>query len=341
MDEFIVLSSFKGSCSAELWQDWASLSPFDPTIQPSTEERALIDAALTLGAQLLLVKLGNLPLVRLLWRPTGDTAAFGFFAHRPDVRESILDEAYKILLETGAAQAARSGLKKIVGPMNLNTWFPYRLRTDSEPRSFAWEPQRRPDLQARLEAAGFVGGAKYLSWGVSGFERYLHNTRPDIERCRSRGYTFEALDEKFFRNGGMSELFELSSEAFTENDFFEAIDAQLFERFYFSGSAKSAKSKPCGAMARSPSGKAAGFFYCIYETELPALVLKSTAVARQDRGIGLSNALVYAVAEQLPQIPDLYIPALVREGIQSESYSQHGNVIWKHQYEIFSKDIGN
>jgi GNAT superfamily N-acetyltransferase len=334
---FKVRSAKMGELSSSLWDSWCSLSPYDVTVVQMPDEREMATAALSVGGEILLVEASDAALARLLWKPLASDptiAALGFLALQPGA-----SQGFKTLINAVSERSAQRGVKKCIGPMNINTWFPYRIRCDQDSLSFPWEPRAYPELLSCLKEQGFVRDARYLSTGSSGFTNFLNHLEKDLASALAKGFTFEHLTPALFAQGAIAELHRISLTAFRSNSYFEDLSLEWFLRFYLKGSGPAQDSYT--VLARDAKGRFCGFFYSFYEPSTSDWVLKSIGVDPQYRGHGLSNAMICYLAQHiLPRQPDNYISALLMAGLPSASYARHGQTLWTHEYDLMSKKVG-
>ena len=63
-------------------------------------------------------------------------------------------------------------------------------------------------------------------------------------------------------------------------------------------------------------------------------------MTKEARGQGLSNALAHLSAKSgLAKGAQYSIAALVRSGLQSESYARKGDHFWQHHYALFERHL--
>lgn len=261
-----------------------------------------------------------------------DVGFIGFFETKTDPSE--LSIAHDLL--TQAESFLRSqGAKKIYGPLNYNTWFPYRFGLPhTDHLRFTWEPaQPEPYLQLWLKA-GYQICETYQSVGLHGLTEYALKTEGSYRQALSRGYQFRMFDVAHLESKEIPALYQLSMAGFQENFLFEPLDLQGFSQIYVPAMKKADLSYSFFAL--DPHGKEVGFFYGFADQGY--LVLKTTAIHPDHRGQGLSNALTYlqtnvAIQNGLKG----FITALVRKGAQSESYKKKAEALWTHDYVLLEK----
>ena len=275
------------------------------------------------------------------------TGYVGFF--ELDTSRADAAQAARILIDAACA-FLREKVATVYGPVNLNTWLPYRFRTDEcDDRGFAWEPVNPPEYVAHFQAAGFQRTVEYHSTAFANLEGFLDQTEPDYRRALAKGFTFRSLDWSRLLDRETPLLYRLTNEAFADSFLFETAPEPLFNHFI---STLGKPEKDCTHFAVSPQGHEVGFFYAFTDMHPPSaatatdadaetyIVLKSTGVSKEARGQRLSNALAHlSVKSALAKGAQYCIAALVRSGLQSESYAKKGDHFWQHQYALFQRNL--
>jgi GNAT superfamily N-acetyltransferase len=255
--------------------------------------------------------------------------AIGFF-------EAGNETVSKALLLAAETWLKGKGVKEAVGPMNLNTWFPYRFRTDSHALSFAWEPANPAEYPKFFEKEGYEVCESYHTLGSSGLSAYAEKTKPAFESASKEGFHFRPFDGPNFLEREIPILFELSMAGFRDNFLFEPITVQQFRELYVPIVKKMDFS--CAFWALSPEGKEVAFLFAFPEPDY--LVLKSATVLDAFRGKGLSTALTHLAArEGVSRGLENFISALVRTGNRSESYAKKAATLWEHRYSLYRKPL--
>lgn len=271
------------------------------------------------------------------------TGYVGFF--EVDTRLAASENAAQILI--GAACGFLQGkASRVYGPVNLNTWLPYRFRVNErDQRCFPWEPVNPPDYVEHFMAAGFERSVDYHSTAFGNLDQFLKQTARDYEGALAKGFRFRQLDWSRLFEGDASMLYRIANEAFADSFLFEIVPQPLFDQFI---DQFHKPGKDCSYVAVSPQGEDVGFFYAFTDQHHPSsgatpetyAVLKSTGVAKQARGQRLSNALAHLVVKSAAAKGAQFgIAALVRSGIQSESYAKKGTPFWQHHYALFEKNL--
>jgi len=270
--------------------------------------------------------------------------AIGFF--ELDVEHPRAEEDGRKLLETACGWLKARGASVAHGPMNYNTWFPYRFRLESlenceheDPSSglqFAWEPVNPPRYVEIFLKSGFSHLEDYHSQGHAGLDAFAAATRPAYERALTKGYSFRPFDASRAMDVDVPALYEISMAGFKDNFLFEPIPFEAFRGLYVPIVTKMDLS--LSHMALDERGKAVAFFFCFEDQGY--VVYKSVAVAPSARGQGLSNAVAYLAAEAgLKRGLTKMITALVKIGAQSESYAKKVRLLWEHRYVLLTKAL--
>ena len=117
-----------------------------PPSSPAQIEEALIDLPLPAPRNFWLLEDDGVPIGRIGANVSSripQSGYLGFF--EVDTRHAGAGEAALELI--GAACAFLQGkVSRVCGPVNFNTWLPYRFRVNEcDERCFAWEPVNPPD----------------------------------------------------------------------------------------------------------------------------------------------------------------------------------------------------
>ncbi len=261
----------------------------------------------------------------------------GFFAFAPDTEEGLLKSALTSLIEA-LPNALGQSTVELIAPMNGNTWFPYRIRTDEHPLVFDWEPRRNPLLLKLLKEVNFKVHSHYHSIASQGLKKFQEYLKKDWTKVISRGIELRSAKPADFQGPLLAELHRLSLDGFAENPLFVPISFEAFAHNYLYG--KTARENFL-CTAHESDGRCIAYVLCFLEPDpdgaRKTLVLKTGVTDRSYRQQGLCNALIYEVCRHLPlDISDDYLSALVYRGLSSESFSKHGGALWEHEYILLS-----
>lgn len=260
----------------------------------------------------------------------------GFFemAH-PQVGTELLQKAINWLKQQGA--------KQIYGPINFNTWFPYRFADTTKNSTgthaelnFSWEPQQPPIYLSTWINAGFAPDTYYHSQGLSPLSEFQQQVLPAYQSACSQGFSFRAFDSDKLETEEIQKLYRLSMQGFADNYLFEAISENAFRSIYVPIMRKA--DLRCCYWALDREQNEVGFFFGFIENGY--LILKSAALLKSARGHGLSNALASLVATAaLNQGVNRFVTALMKKGAQSESFGKKTAELWNHNYVLLK--LGN
>ena len=263
----------------------------------------------------------------------------GFLEFNPGSDHGV--EVAKTLIESAVHFLQEHDVEQIYAPVQFSTWFPYRYRESEEDRRFfAWEPVNPPAYLEAFEAAGFEEDAAYNSTAYGELDCFLAKMKPAYEAALSAGYIVRSFDREHWLDREVPKLHRLSQEAFCDNYLFEPISLEVFASLYVH---IADKAQQFSKMVVAPDGKEAGFLFGFMDRhrdeetgkEERYFVIKSLAVVPDERGRGLSNAMVYeAVSDAVRAGAEYAVSALVRSGIQSESYEKKGRYFWRHRYKL-------
>ncbi|GEM45834.1 GNAT family N-acetyltransferase [Deinococcus cellulosilyticus] len=163
---------------------------------------------------------GHITARAALW----DSGAVGHF-------DALSEEGALAVLHAVKEEAQQRGLSSVVGPMNGNTWFKYRLVSDfGDGKPFFGEPWQPSQYLSYFQKAGFQEGWHYLS---SSAPSDVQDPRfQDLEeKFRQLGVTVRGvLPEKLEQD--ISSIHQLSLQAFQGNPFFSPIPEQVFRSLY-------------------------------------------------------------------------------------------------------------
>jgi len=258
----------------------------------------------------------------------------GFF--EADTTHPSFSEISKRLLNTACNWLKSQEAKEIYGPICLNTWFPYRFRTnDDGVRRFLWEPVNPPEYVQAFKDHRFKECETYVSSGFDDLESYLEGTRAGYDAALSKNYSFRVFDQARLLDRELPILYEISMKSFSKAFLFEPIPFDAFKLLYVPFLSRFNAS--LSYFLLNPDGKEVGYFFC-YEDQGFA-VMKSIAILDEARGGGLSNGLVHmsSLAAKNQGITK-FITALVRSDAQSQSFNKKCQLRWTHEYSLYRLD---
>jgi hypothetical protein len=247
------------------------------------------------------------------------------------------------LLEQAESWFREKAISKILGPVCLSTWFPYRLQMEEfQGHVFSWEPHTPGEYAKLLSAQGYHSDIRYSSYCV----KDLLSIQTAVNRWETttlaEGFSFKTLKpEELVSN--MRVLHELTLETFQGNFLFETLPFRGFAKLYQAGQSLQG-AKVFVDLVYGPDSAPAGFM--LSQVEDGHLVLKTMGILKQFRRHGLAFALASrAIRAGIDMHCDKLVGALVFEGGKSTNWwlelTRPGQPVWEHKYALFSKEIGD
>ncbi len=189
----------------------------------------------------------------------------------------------------------QNGAKRVIGPMNGDTWHHYRFNLgpykDKPFIKEPWNPVYYPELWFN---AGFEVVDKYDSYVIKNCSEVADKQHKFYQRCCRNGYTFEEITPQNY-DQLLPTIFKISSQIFADNRFYQTISYSEFEKLY--APLKKLTGNKLSWLAWDKKQQAAGFCFAFpnyAEGADPNYVcLKTLGVLQKDRGSGLSAALSY------------------------------------------------
>jgi hypothetical protein len=135
-------------------------------------------------------------------------------------------EAGRAVLAQATAFIKDSGKRRILGPMDGDTWHSYRTvtQTDNSP-AFLMEPTHQPHVIDALQAAGFAEVSSYFSARVPIAQAGQTPPSPTTH------FAIEAWDGQD-PEGLFGQVFALSTKAFAGNAFYKPVSRDAFLAMY-------------------------------------------------------------------------------------------------------------
>lgn len=206
-------------------------------------------------------------------------ASFGQFSCRSA-------DAGADVLSSAIAYVKTNDLRRIIGPMDGDTWHSYRFvtQTDDSP-AFMLEPTHS-DLPVEVcKAAGFEPISEYFSARVS-LDETAGSTPPDVQDLYVEQWDGKDPEELF------QQVYGLSIAAFSKNAFYKPVTLDVFLQMYMP--VLPVLKKELIFFARTPTGKLAGFLFAIpnyAEGPTPkTVILKTYASLQKGAGQLLAHA---------------------------------------------------
>ncbi|MBU2981678.1 hypothetical protein KO498_07595 [Lentibacter algarum] len=218
------------------------------------------------------------------------------------------------VLQQAITFARAQGLSRVIGPMDGDTWHSYRFVTESDGSpAFLLEPRETPMPLELFKVAGFTEISQYFSARVPLTQTAL--TKP----ASTDTFTIEPWDgtnpEALF-----NQVYDLSSEAFSQNMFYKPISREAFLAMYMP--MVPMLKRELIFFARRPDQSLAGFLFGtpnFAEGPQPSSAILKT-YASLERGAGQHLAYAFHKAAAAAGY-DTAIHALIHDDNQSAERS--------------------
>ena len=294
--------------------------------------------------------------------PDGPVARAGVFQRSSAPRSGVIG-LYETMPDPEGAKAARlvlggamewasdHDLDEVFAPVDVNTWFKYRVMLYPEkevfaPDPFSWEPTTPPEYQRHFVDQGFEVAASFESIGLHipddgeyTFGDLLARTKSGYDSAITSGLRIERLSSEEVQEV-LPAVHVLCDDAFAENLLFEPIPLQAFQALY--GEAIAGMPKHYTFLARDQEDQIAGFLFAFPDGDW--LVFKTIAVASDMRGRRLGTALMHAVYREADRAGlRRFITALVHQDNVSrfllDPEKMPGVETWTRRYELLRKCV--
>jgi GNAT superfamily N-acetyltransferase len=257
----------------------------------------------------------------------------GFFEVQPEDAA-----AASLLLSTAEAWLRNQGVQTVHGPVNINTWFPYRFRVGgTDNRNYSWEPVNPPSYPLFFEAAGFVQDQRYHSELMKDLNGIVRGFEKGYRKSLDAGYTYRPVDTGTGVEDEIPILYRISVDGFAENYLFDPIPESVFRMLYV---AQARKRQLMGCyFVQHPDHGEVGFAICFVD-EAHQFVCKSLVVLAAHQSQGLSLGLLYKSFGAALQVGNRgAVGALLQTGNRSEAASRLSSLGWQHEYALYRKSI--
>lgn len=247
------------------------------------------------------------------------------------------EQAAAPLLEAAERWLAARGVRQVYGPMCINTWFPYRYRTDtSDDRHFSWEPVNPPTYPELFESAGYTRDMSYHSDCLADIRALGAGMTRTFEKSPAAKYSYRPVRIEELR-AEVPKLHEISLRSFHGNYLIEPIAIAVFEQLYVAQASKR-RSVGCYFAVDAVDGEVG--FIISFEDETGQFVIKSMAVVPEHQGKALSFGLVHhTVQAAIERGHEVAIAALMESGNRSEFGNKRSPVGWQHHYALYGKSL--
>ena len=246
-------------------------------------------------------------------------AFFGFF-EAPDS-----EDAFGTLF-SGLREAARErNVTRLLGPVSGSIWHTYRVVSESDgtPR-FTGEPISAPYYSARYAEQQPSAVIGYHSGYRERFEAILEAGKAAYAKLGASGFRIErvgAVPERMIADIGA-----LSSEVFRGSWGYTDIGPDAFSRLY----APDTLARILDGLFVLYRGDALIGYCSVFHGGTGELILKTIAVLPAYQGVGLGNALAYAIHEHAAQRGvQRLIYALVRDDNRIKDFPKRDAVVFR------------
>ncbi len=260
--------------------------------------------------------------------------AIGFFT--VDLVDSRKKEISAMLLDATTIWLKAKGCESATGPININTWFPYRFRLDQEPQHFVWEPSNSPEYPSLWLENGFKNDKNYYCVGNDNFKGVTAKTEKSYKKATELGFSFRKFDKENFFEKDLPKLHELTLKSYTKNYLFEPISFEGFKQLYVPVMHHFDWSESYFVQKGTQE---VGFLFCFVDQEY--FVYKTAGVLPDFQGKGLYSALVHKATIEASRKYhlDKFISAPFLEDNPSQTPSKKTAVLWTHHYVLMSKSL--
>lgn len=250
------------------------------------------------------------------------------------------EQAAAELLEQACTRLAAQGCTIAVGPMNGNTWQPYRFVTErGNERPFFLEPNNPDAWPRQFVARGFAPMAEYYSTLTTDLTVRDERMKSIAQRMTSQDITLRTLRPQDF-GAELGRIYEVSALAFRHNFLFTTICEAEFVAQY-----EPLKSyvQPELVLLAEQQQKLVGYLFAVpnaLQAVIDTFVIKTVAVLPEQQWAGLGSLLVARCHEIGASLGyKKAIHALMHEANSSRSISGHYAQPIR-RYTLFAKELG-
>ena len=254
----------------------------------------------------------------------------GFF--ELDIKCSQFKEVGKELISLAINWLQKKSVQSIYGPLNYNTWFPYRFRIDNSPEEFIWEPNQPREYIKTFTNHGFKVEEKYYTVCTNNITDFIKRNEEKLNQCIDSGYTFSIIKGEEF-NQLLEEIYKITLESYKDAILFEPIDFETLKNLYYP---LANKGNFFCVKVEDQNKNLAGYLICFYAQD--SLILKTQAISIRHQGQGLSTAMIcfshkIAFEKKLKKI----VFALFHESnARVIKNAQKEKPLWIHEYHLYS-----
>jgi GNAT superfamily N-acetyltransferase len=266
-----------------------------------------------------------------LTQHSDEMAFFGMVEYQLDRKDIIKD-----LIEAGVAWAKEKGVKKLIGPVDLNVWFGNRFKTDGSEAEYSWEPTNPNEYVADFLENGFQLDQAYLSHFFDTYRTSCERTKPAYDKALEQGCTFRRID--LDREGEADTLYRLNIAGFCVNYLYEPITQEQYEKTHLA--AVRNDDFKFSYFIMNAAGEEMGYVYSFVDSGHH--FIKSIVMNPKYQGAGMASALVHrAFKEQYDNGIELKGGGvMVRRGNVSEHFFNHLGTPYKsHFYTMVAREL--
>jgi GNAT superfamily N-acetyltransferase len=247
------------------------------------------------------------------------------------------------LIDTACEYLRSKGCNAVIGPMNGNTWRPYRFVTWSDGSApFLMEPQNHAQWPEFWQQAGFLPYHEYISSQTDNLERSDPRLPRAKERLKNAGTTWRPIDLSRFEEE-LRKVYYLSLKVFSNNVLYTPLNEKSFLRQYTPYAEKI--DRDYVLLAEDHKHRCCGFIFAIPDLlqlqrgeKLSRLIIKTLAVSPSRCSAGLGSVLVEEIQKRaLHNGLNSAIHALMFSKNNSANIGRHTHVI--RRYTLYIKKI--
>ena len=255
---------------------------------------------------------------------------FGMVDYR-QAEKNVSKELYKAILNKAKEWEA----KKVIGPVNINTWFGNRFKSSGFNNQYGWEPNNPEAYINDAMDFGFEVDHSYSSKFFDAMELQAERSKMGYEMAIKEGYSFRSPDLN--SEDDISRLYELNTTSFKNNYLYEPITLDQYKATYIQALKGSDLSLSFFILDKNLVPR--GYVYNFLEGD--CLIIKSILVEQSYQGGLLSSALIHEAARKsLERGIQKGAGVLIREGnISSKFYEKIGEPYQVHEYKMLQKEL--
>ena len=246
--------------------------------------------------------------------------------------------AASALLSSATKEAKDRGFKRIIGPMNKNTWHSYRFKTKGD-RHFLGELPLDTEAILAWKKAGFSIKDKYISSLQNLHQKEDSRLETRKAELMAKGVVFRSFEPDNW-DEELLKIHALSLESFSQNKYYSPVDFEEFKMLY-NGIKPILDSR--WVMMAEKDNKLVGFVFAYldtYDIDSKTLVLKTIARKNGIEFGGLGLIFNHLLAQKAVELGiTQIIHAYMHEQAVSHSCSAHFQSEVISEYVLFAKSL--